>query len=135
MLSGDPVLRQEIIDGADIHENNRLKFNLPSRLIAKLFVFRLLFGGSAYAYANDIEFNHVSKSEQYWQAVIDAYYAKYRGVAAWHNQLVEDAKRNRRLEIPSGRYFPFNPEPSYNGFKWPITKIKNYPVNCSGFQE
>ena len=56
MLSGDKVLQKEIIDREDIHENNRLKFGLPSRLIAKVFVFRLIYGGSAYSYANDIQF-------------------------------------------------------------------------------
>ena len=132
MLSGDPVLRQEIIAGADIHENNRLKFNLPSRLIAKLFVFRLIYGGSAYAYANDILFKDVGLKEEGWQGVIDTYYEKYRGMSRWHTEIVNEAKRNKQLEIPSGRYYPFSPEPSYNGFKWPITKIKNYPVQGFG---
>lgn len=57
-LSGDPILRQEIIDGVDIHENNRDRFKLggerfvvgetdeaaarrkQGRLIAKIFKFR-----------------------------------------------------------------------------------------------
>ena len=71
-------------------------------------------------------------SDQLLQYVIDRYYEKYSGIANWHNQIVEEAKRNKRLEIPSGRYYPFNPEPSRNGFKWPITKIKNYPVQGFG---
>lgn len=92
----------------------------------------LIYGGSAYSYANDSDFMGVSTSEQFWQDVIDRYYEKYSGIANWHNEIVEEAKRNKRLEIPSGRYYPFNPEPSYNGFKWPITKIKNYPVQGFG---
>lgn len=39
-LSDDIVLKQELWDKADIHENNRQAFKLPSRLIAKVFVFR-----------------------------------------------------------------------------------------------
>ena len=129
ILSGDKILQQEIINGEDIHANNMLAFKLPSRLIAKVFVFRLVYGGSAYSYANDIQFKNVSTSEEFWQEVIDTYYEKYRGIAAWHKKIVDEAKAKKRLEIPSGRYYPFSPEPSYNGFKWPITKIKNYPVN------
>lgn len=39
-LSQDRVLMQELIDGVDIHLMNQNLLNLPSRLIAKLFVFR-----------------------------------------------------------------------------------------------
>jgi hypothetical protein len=43
-LSGDSVLRQEIIDKVDIHDANRQKFNLgegkAGRLVAKIFKFR-----------------------------------------------------------------------------------------------
>lgn len=130
-LSGDEVMRQELFDRADIHENNRLKFNLPTRLVAKLFVFRLIYGGSAYSYANDPEFKDVSTSVEFWQEVIDAYYAKYRGMANWHKGLIEQVKRDKKYTLPSGRYFPFMPEKGYGGFEWPITKIKNYP--CQGF--
>jgi DNA polymerase I-like protein with 3'-5' exonuclease and polymerase domains len=44
-LSGDKVLSQEIIDKVDIHDGNRVAFNLgegkPGRLVAKKFKFRL----------------------------------------------------------------------------------------------
>jgi len=39
-LSRDPVLIGEILNGVDIHLENQKRFNLPSRLIAKTFVFR-----------------------------------------------------------------------------------------------
>jgi len=39
-LSQDKVMCQEIRDNVDIHENNRVRFNLPTRLIAKTFKFR-----------------------------------------------------------------------------------------------
>lgn len=74
----------------------------------------------------------VSTSEQFWQDVIDAYYEKYQGMARWHRQIVQEAQRNKRLEIPSGRYYPFEPEIKYGKIKWPITKIKNYPVQGFG---
>lgn len=39
-LSQDPLLIKEITNKFDIHADNQMKFNLPSRLIAKIFMFR-----------------------------------------------------------------------------------------------
>jgi DNA polymerase I len=148
-LSGDKILRQEIIDKVDIHDVNRLRFGLggkprypgetqaeedariAGRLIAKIFKFRLIYGGSAYSYAHDSDFMGVSTSEKFWQGIIDEYYDKYQGIRKWHTTLIETAMRNGRLEIPSGRYFPITPD--YKKFNpWPETIIKNYPVQGFG---
>jgi DNA polymerase-1 len=135
-LSDDPVLKQEVRDGVDIHEINRDRFNLgegkAGRLIAKIFKFRLIYGGSAYSYAHDSDFMGVSTSEKFWQGVIDEYYAKYKGIRKWHDWLIDYAKRNGQLEIPSGRFFPIEPDYSKKGEPWPITVIKNYPVQGFG---
>lgn len=137
-LSGDKILRQEIIDKVDIHETNRDRFKLgtgkPGRLVAKVFKFRLIYGGSAYSYANDSDFTGVSKSVKFWQNVIDEYYAKYTGVKSWHEDLITTAQREGRLEIPSGRFFPIEPKVNQwkGGLEWPITVIKNYPVQGFG---
>lgn len=39
-LSQDLVLMDELANGKDLHEDNRSKFGLPSRLIAKVLGFR-----------------------------------------------------------------------------------------------
>lgn len=39
-LSGDKVGLQEILDGVDSHADNQQRFGLPSRLIAKTYLFR-----------------------------------------------------------------------------------------------
>ena len=39
-LSRDEVLCNEVRNKVDIHEENRKRFNLPSRLISKTFKFR-----------------------------------------------------------------------------------------------
>lgn len=135
-LSDDKVLRQEIIDKEDIHANNQRTFGLgegkAGRLVAKIFKFRLIYGGSAYSYAHDTDFMGVSSSERFWQGVIDAYYAKYSGIAEWHQWLEYEAKTTGRLTIPSGRYYPFQYEQTKWGLKWPSTKVKNYPVQGFG---
>lgn len=127
-LSQDPVLIQEIRDGADLHTDNQNRFGLPSRLIAKIFNFRLLYGGSAYSYANDPEFMGISKSDKYWQDVIDAYYDKYRGIKEWHKRLVKEAVEKGKIISPTGREYRFE---KYNG-SIKDTQVKNYIVQGTG---
>lgn len=127
-LSQDPVLIQEIRDGADLHTDNQNRFGLPSRLIAKIFNFRLLYGGSAYSYANDPEFMGISKSDKYWQDVIDAYYDKYRGIKEWHKRLVKEAVEKGKIISPTGREYRFE---KYNG-NIKDTQVKNYIVQGTG---
>ena len=55
-LSQDKVAIKEILGQIDQHKDNQKRFGLPSRLIAKTFVFRLIYGGGAYSYANDPNF-------------------------------------------------------------------------------
>lgn len=132
-LSGDSVLGQEIIDKVDIHDANRVAFGLgegkAGRLVAKIFKFRLIYGGSAYSYANDPDFMGVSRDERFWQDVIDRYYAKYYGIADWHKRITTEAVVSGLLTIPSGRYYPFTLNERGQA---PITKIKNYPVQGFG---
>lgn len=130
-LSNDTVMGHEIVEKQDLHENNRMAFGLPSRLIAKVFNFRLVYGGSAYSYANDADFRGVSTSQEFWQDVIDQYYAKYTGIAAWHKALLIEAQTNGRITIPSGRYYPIVPDITKRE-SWPLTIIKNYPVQGFG---
>ena len=128
-LSRDETALKEIIDGADQHEDNRIRFGLPSRLIAKTFLFRLIYGGSAFAYAKDFNFAKTSTEETFWQDVIDKTYDKYWGLGKWHERIVDEVQRTQTLVVPSGRTFKYAPEPTYGGkYKWPRTKILNYPV-------
>lgn len=148
-LSGDKVLCQEIIDKVDFHEANRKMFNLggndayegetqeekdarkAGRLVAKTLKFRTIYGGGAWSFANDPSMNHVSSKVKFWDDILEQYFAKYHGLAKWHEELILTAKREGRLEIPSGRFYPIEP----NWFKdepWPLTVIKNYPVQGFG---
>jgi len=128
-LSGDPTLRREILAGEDVHGNNQRDLKLPSRLIAKIFKFRFIYGGTAYSYANDPDFFGVSRSERYWQRVIDQYYEKYSGIRAWHSRLLDQVARTSTLEMPTGRFYRF--ERDLRG-TLPETQIKNYPVQGLG---
>jgi DNA polymerase I-like protein with 3'-5' exonuclease and polymerase domains len=130
-LSQDPVAIEEIWNEVDQHSDNQQRFGLPSRLIAKTFVFRLIYGGSAYSYANDPNFKDIG-GEEFWQGVIDQFYGKYVGLRDWHNKIFNDAKRERKLVMPTGRVYNYEPEFKYNREQWPRTKILNYPVQGLG---
>jgi len=133
-LSRDKVMMAEIIGKEDLHANNQKAFGLPSRLVAKVLVFRILYGGGAYSFAHDPDFAGTSTSVKYWERAIEAFYDKYKGVKDWHEKLIETAQREGKLEIFSGRVFPIVPLVNkWNGsMDWPITQIKNYPVQGGG---
>src|SRR5574343_771775 len=135
-LSGDSVLRQEIIDKVDIHGSNRVAFNLgegkAGRLVAKIFKFRLIYGGTDYSYAQDPAFTHVSTSPKFWRNVIDRYYTKYTGVYNWHNRLLKQVKESGIITVPSGRYYQYEPFERRGELVWPLTTIKNWPVQGFG---
>lgn len=116
-----------------MHEANRVMLGLPSRLIAKIFVFRLIYGGSAYAYANDSDFAICKYSLKEWQNIIDKFYSKYRGLGQWHNKLLQDTIQTGFLKMPTGREYHYEPKRNYKGdLTWPRTTILNYPVQGLG---
>jgi DNA polymerase I-like protein with 3'-5' exonuclease and polymerase domains len=127
-LSQDKLMIQEILDGVDSHENNRVVMGLPSRAIAKIFQFRLLYGGTEYSYAKDPDFAVCKLSVDQWKDKIMSYYDKYRGLAAWHKKIVQDVVVNGFVEIPTGRRYYFSPIEKGGERVWPRTQILNYPV-------
>lgn len=134
-LSGDKVMRQELLDKVDLHSVNQEVFKLGSgkegRLVAKVLSFRIIYGGGGFSFARDPDFMGVSTSQKFWEETIEAWYAKYTGIANWHKQLIREAQENGKLTIPSGRYYPISPDYSKQQ-PWPLTIIKNYPVQGFG---
>jgi DNA polymerase I-like protein with 3'-5' exonuclease and polymerase domains len=130
-LSQDETAIQEIWNGTDQHTDNQERFGLPSRLIAKTFVFRLIYGGTAFSYAKDPNFSGIG-NERYWEGVIQQFYSKYQGLQAWHDELLLLVKRDRKLIMPTGRTYYYEPEVKGNRVNWPRTKILNYPVQGLG---
>ncbi len=128
----DKVLKNELLQKIDLHAENQERWKLPSRVLAKIFVFKLIYGASAFGYANDPDFMHLGLSQKAWQRVIDDFYSKYQGIYKGHIRDTAFVKENGYLEIPSGRYYNYKPKQAYNGWKWPITTIKNYPVQGFG---
>ena len=129
-LANDPVALQEIIEGKDMHTDNQIRFNLPSRLIAKVFIFRTIFGGTSYSFANDPDFAGVSTSQKFWDRVIEKFHEKYQGWSSWWINLIREATTTGRIISPLGRIWQYHQYQKPNGdWAWPVTTIKNYIVN------
>ena len=128
-LSQDAVGMDEIIRGFDIHDDNQKRFKLPERTLAKVLLFRTIYGGTGYSFATD-PLTGSAGGEGWWDEAIANFYAKYKGLYAWHERLVQRVvESNGRLEVPTGRIYQFQPYKNQRGeVKWPRTKILNYPV-------
>ena len=132
-LSQDSVLLEEVRNGFDMHSSNQERLGLPSRLIAKVFVFRLIYGGTAYAYSVDTDFAVCKYSVSKWEEIIEKFYDKYKGLAAWHTDIVRKATQTGKLVMPTGREYYYKPKPNYRGeLIWPRPTILNYPVQGLG---
>lgn len=111
----------------DIHKDNQTKFNLPSRLIAKVFLFRWIYRGPAFAYARDPDFMVVSKDQRFWQDVIDQYYSKYKDLYKTHMKYLQEVNRTGLLQSPLGREYQFKKYDKHGEKAYSEYEITNYP--------
>lgn len=127
-MSRDWVGIEELQKGVDVHSNNQKRFNLPSRLISKKFLFRWIYRGSPYAYSVDNDFMPTSSDPSYWEKVIDAANEKYNLLYDFQERLIAQAKQKKVVILPSGREFLFTMSKNKQGeFFWDIKQIVNYP--------
>lgn len=121
----------------DLHADNKNKFNLPTRTIAKNFLYRLIFidvfsergfSVAAGAYANDADFMHVSTSKKYWTDVVDRFFAKYPTIYDHGLRSIRTVVETGRIVNPSGRFYQFSQVERYGIPDWPRSDILNYPV-------
>lgn len=132
-LSQDKTGIQEVLEDVDFHSHNQKLHKFPEgkdgRDLAKTFIFRAIYKGPAYAYANDPRFMEVSTSEKYWQGVIDATYEKYSGLAQWHAEIIQQVNATGRLCNPTGRVYQFESQ-GHKGYA--ERDIVNHPVQGLG---
>lgn len=122
----------EILGGEDTHAKNQEAFVLPSRLIAKIFLFRTIFRGSGWSFANDPDFMHVSKSSDFWDEKNEMFFSKYKGIDAVHKKWAEIVMAGEAIHGPLGRSWKINNKDSYGNIKVPWTTLSNYPVQGTG---
>jgi len=129
LLSNDPVACRELNDGADIHSLNEKELQLPSRLIAKKFLFRTIYRGSGYAFSKDNEFKHVSVDPEFWDKKNAGFYSKYKVIDQCHQRWQMRVANRKPIIGPSGREWMIPPR--ING-DVPWTTLTNYPVQGTG---
>ncbi len=132
-LSRDDVGINELISGADTHTLNQHAFGLPSRLIAKVYLFRTLFRGSGYAFSVDPDFMHVSDKPKFWDDVNEKFYKKYKGLDKQHHKWKDLVLRGEPIIGPLGREWFIEMKHNDKGqLKIPWTTLTNYPVQGTG---
>jgi DNA polymerase I-like protein with 3'-5' exonuclease and polymerase domains len=138
-LSDDQVIIDEVNGGVDQHvETCRHLMELPfkdkkdpeskqNRNHAKVFNFRMIFGGSFWGFHLDI--NMPDFGVKKWKRVIKKFFQKYWRLEAWHNQNIREVLRTGRLSAPTGRWWQFFKVVEEEGEKtYSQNQIKNYPV-------
>ena len=138
-LSQDEVMIDEINSGVDQHVSTvtdlmELVFvskkdpkSKKNRDHAKVFNFRMIFGGTKWGYYLDINMPNFTIKK--WQKIIDAFWKKYKGLDRYHNENIKFVFRNGYIKIPTGRWFKFNKKHIKTGeFTYAVNQIKNYPI-------
>lgn len=132
-LAKDQVGIDEILGGEDTHAKNQEAFGLPSRLIAKIFLFRTIYRGSGWSFANDPDFMHVSTSPDFWDEMNEKFYRKYASIDACHQRWKDTVMGGKAITGPMGRSWSCPPKRNYRGeLKVPWTTLTNYPVQGTG---
>lgn len=131
-LSQDQTALTEILEKQDAHSLNQKAFDLPSRLIAKIYLFRTIFRGSGYAFSVDNDFMHVSKDPKFWDAVNEKFYAKYHGLDRKHKEWADCVVRGQPIVGPFGREWFLPMKQGRGGLEIPWTTLTNYPVQGTG---
>jgi DNA polymerase I-like protein with 3'-5' exonuclease and polymerase domains len=120
-LAQDEVAMEEIATGFDVHSYTAKVITdagqHTTRQEAKEHTFAPLFGATGFGR---------SKAEK---AYYEHFTEKYKGVAAWHQNLADEAIRFNKITNISGRQYAFpDVERRANGSVSYFTNIKNYPV-------
>lgn len=122
-------MMQEIRDGVDIHTENAINFfgSKDYRQDCKVFNFRMIYGGSPYSFFMDSKMPNFSKKK--WDGIVDTFYGKYKGLAAFHDNLMKEVRKNGYIINPTGRKLVFEKVLKHGGY-WDYNKpnVVNYPV-------
>ena len=117
-LAKDPAMIESFLTGEDIHSSTAKKvFNIkeePSidqRRAAKAINFGLIYGISAYGLAKQLKIDNVEA-----KGIIDTYFAKYKRVGEFMEELKELASKQEYVETMHGRKV-FLPNISHSNFQ------------------
>lgn len=131
-LAQDTVGIQEVLEKQDAHSLNEKAFDLPSRLIAKIYLFRTIYRGSGWSFAHDPAFMHVSSDPKFWDGIGEKFYKKYHGINTCHNVWADTVSRGDPIVGPLGREWYLSNRDKHGQFYIPWTTLTNYPVQGTG---
>lgn len=133
-LARDPVGIREVLEKQDAHALNQKALNLPTRNIAKIFLFRTIFRGNGYSFANDPNFMHVSASPKFWDEMNRKFFEKYHVIDYCHKKWSEYVLNGQPIPGPLGRSWscPLRVDERTGEMKIPWTTLSNYPVQGTG---
>ena len=108
-LSDDEVLTDAFLNNEDVHERTAREVfsqaqqanRAECRRMAKVINFGIVYGLSAFGLAQ-----RLGISRENAQAFIDAYFERYKGVRAWLDRTIEEARRNGVVRTLFGRIRP-----------------------------
>jgi DNA polymerase I-like protein with 3'-5' exonuclease and polymerase domains len=120
-LSQDETAIEEVLNGFDVHSYTAKVITEAgqetSRQNAKMHTFAPLYGATG--------FGRTPAEAAYYKQFTQ----KYRGIAAWHRRLAQQALSEGKITTPSGREFAFpGTKRRRDGTVTNFTAIKNYPV-------
>jgi DNA polymerase-1 len=129
-LSEDAVGLHEVNAGIDQHAEactNPKLMNLPltkdNRTDAKVFNFRMIYGGSPYGFFMDTKMPNFPLKR--WKQIVFGFENKYYGLTNWQQANITHVMRYGCMRIKTGRKFVFN---RGEGGEYNERQIKNYPV-------
>jgi len=128
---------QEICDGVDAHSMNCVELmEMPltdeNRTTAKIFSFRMIYGGTAYAFYMDNKMPNFSLKK--WEKIVENFYKKYHGLGSWQKNNYREVQRAGELKSPvTGRIWRFKRYKTKDGmqYKWP--QVCNYPPQGTSY--
>jgi DNA polymerase-1 len=133
-LANDEVGIKEVLEKQDAHSLNQEAFGLPSRLIAKIYLFRTIYRGSGWSFANDPDFMPVSTDPKFWDSIGEKFFKKYFGIDKCHNEWAERVVKGLPIVGPFGRDWSISMKrnPRTGELQIPWTTLTNYPVQGTG---
>lgn len=128
-LAEDAVMLHEINSGIDQHgaactDIMELPLTKDNRTDAKIFNFRMIYGGSPYGFYMDNKMPSFPLKK--WTKIVHGFENKYYGLTNWQNKNITHVMRYGCLRIKTGRKFVFNKSQGHSEYN--ERQIKNYPV-------
>lgn len=129
-LSQDQVMIKELVEGLDMHQHNAETFfgkgDPDTRTLAKIFSFRIIYGGSAYAFYMDHKMPKLPLKK--WEEIVENFYGKYYGLKCWQDKNFQTVLKQGYLVNPTGRILTFQKHLKGGVMMYGRPDVCNYPV-------